>query len=134
MKKKNLLIITALLLLAATASIYVYWNKPARNVTAEKALNISATALFEQYVKDEKAANTLYLDKALLVTGKVVEVKTNADGKTVCILQTSDPFFGIQCSFAEATSIQNNSTITVKGICTGYLSGADVVMKDCRLP
>jgi hypothetical protein len=42
-------------------------------------------------------------------------------------LKSSDPIFGVNCTFKnDPGPLQKNSTITFKGVCTGYLS--DVII------
>jgi hypothetical protein len=61
----------------------------------------------------------------------VASVKTNQEGKTVAVLKTSDPMFGVQCTMKETTTLQAGQQVVLKGICTGYLM--DVVLIDCYL-
>ena len=54
-------------------------------------------------------------------------ITVNQAGETVVYLQSSDPVFGVNCTFKEDPgAIEKGSTITFKGICTGFLS--DVVL------
>lgn len=107
------------------------WYKPHRNAANEKAIVTTAKDIFSSYNKDEKAANVKYLDKAVEVSGEIVETKTNQQGKMVCILKTDDPFFGVNCTFKQNEDLKAGQQITLKGICTGYLTGADVIVIDC---
>jgi hypothetical protein len=126
-------LIIALVLLVAVALVYggYQWFKPARNVQSETAVTITATDLYKAFQANEKEPK--YLDKAVQVSGTVVETNTNQAGQTVCILQSDDPVFGINCTFRKNTPIQKGQQIILKGLCTGYLSGADVVLRDCEL-
>lgn len=127
MRKKNILIIIVLVLIGAISYGVYVWNKPARDVVKENGLKVSAVEIFAAYMNDEAAADKLYLNKAIEVTGVVSEVKKNQEGKTVIYLQTEDPVFGINCTFKEEPgSISKGSTVTFKGICTGLLS--DVII------
>jgi len=61
------------------------------------------------------------------VTGTVSEILTNQDGRSVLVLKTNDPLFGISCTMTDDISrVQPGMSVTIKGICTGYLS--DVVI------
>lgn len=127
MRKKNILIIIVLVLIGAISYGVYVWNKPARDVVKENGLKVSAVEIFAAYMNDEAAADKLYLNKAIEVTGVVSDVKKNQEGKTVIYLQTEDPVFGINCTFKEEPgSISKGSTVTFKGICTGLLS--DVII------
>ncbi len=116
-------------ILAGGAYAWYMWNKPARDVTDEKAIEITATAIFEAYNSDEAAANKQYLDKAVAVTGVVADFRANQVGEKVAILESTDPMFGVNCTFkTDPGQIEKGSTITFKGICKGFLS--DVVVKE----
>lgn len=107
-------------------AVYI-WNKPARDVSNEKGIKITAVAIFDSFTNNEKAANISFLNKAVEVTGKVINVKTNQAGNTVVYLQSNDPVFGVNCTFKQNPGkIIKGQLITFKGICTGYLS--DVVL------
>ena len=105
--------------------------KPHRDAANEKAIVTTAKDIFASYNKDEKEANAKYLDKAVEITGEIAETKTNQQGKMVCILKTDDPFFGVNCTFKQNENLKVGQQVTLKGICTGYLTGADVIVIDC---
>lgn len=119
----------AVIAVAGVAYALYVWYKPARDVKDEKAVSITAQQIFDAYSKDEKSANTLYLDKAIQVSGEVKSIKTNQQGKTVVMLKTGDEMFGVQCTLKEAAALKEGDQVTIKGICTGYLM--DVVLIDC---
>ena len=127
--KKNVLAIIAILAIGAAGYAYYIWNKPARDVTKEQGIRISATAIFDSFTNNEPAANAAFLNNAIEVTGTVSDVKKNQAGETVVYLQSSDPVFGVNCTFKQDPgSIVKGSTITFKGICTGFLS--DVIINE----
>ncbi|MES2778102.1 MAG: hypothetical protein V4722_28260 [Bacteroidota bacterium] len=123
------LIVLSLPVLGGVLSFLGTWYMPHRDVKTEKAVVISADELLKAFITNEKEPK--YLDKAVQVSGEVMETKTNQEGKTVCYLKTSDPFSVINCTFKDNTTVTAGQQLTVTGICTGYLSGADVVMIDC---
>ena len=109
------------------AYAWYIWNKPARDVTNEEGIQISAVAIFDSFSNNEQAAKASFLNKAIEVTGTVSSVKKNQAGETVLYLKSNDPVFGVNCTFKQDPGvIEKGSTITFKGICTGYLS--DVVL------
>jgi len=96
-------------------------------VQDEKAVTIAATAIFDSFTVNETKANELYLNKAIQVTGEISEFKKNQDGQAVVYLKSTDPVFGVNCTFKEDPGpLEKGTTITFKGICTGYLS--DVII------
>ncbi len=132
MKKK---IILAGLIAAVVGAIgvwYFIFYKPThfkRDVTDEQGVSITAIQIVKDFTANEDSANKMYLNKALAITGEVIEAKKNQDGKPTVTLKSNDNFYNIYCTLKDdAGQIQGGTTITVKGICTGFLS--DVVIID----
>lgn len=96
------------------------WNKPARTVNGEKGIAISATDLYKAYSANEKAADSIYLNKAIEVSGLVAGAEKNQDGGTMLILETGDPVANIQCTMQEKNAnADKGKNVTVKGFCSG---------------
>jgi len=124
---KKLVIIGTILIVVLAIIGYKLYNKGHRSVEDETAIVINASDLFTEYEANETEANTKYLDKVIEVKGTVSEIIKNQDGKSVIILSTSNPMFGINCTMeGESEKITVGSRVSIKGICTGYLS--DVVL------
>jgi len=125
---KKILVIAILFLIAfGFGYAYYVWNKPARDVTKEEGIKITAVAIFDSFTNNEHAANVSFLNKAIEVSGRISNVKHNQAGKTVVYLHTDDPVFGVNCTFKENPgNIITGDSIVFKGICTGYLS--DVIL------
>jgi len=101
------------------------------NIEKAKAITIEASALFDEYSANEKAANAKYIDKVLEVSGEVTNVSKNAEGLTVIMLKTNDLMFGVNCTMEEKeVKCKAGDKLTLKGICTGYLT--DVVLIRCH--
>ena len=62
---KTLLIIGLIGLLAGGGFVYWIFNKPHRDVTQEKAVQLTDQKLFDAFKANEAAANQRYLDKAI---------------------------------------------------------------------
>lgn len=106
---------------------YSLINKPHRSVADEIGIEVSSSDLFQQFETNEETGNTKFLDKAILVSGEVAEIVTNQEGKTVVILATDNPLFGVSCTMeGSSDGVQIGSSVMIKGICVGYLS--DVVI------
>lgn len=126
-KKKIALVVLGAVALFGFTYGYYMWNKPARDVTEEKGMEITAMAIFDSFTVNETRANKLYLDKAIQVTGEVTDIKKNQAGETVVYLKSNDPVFGVNCTFKENPgTLVKGSNITFKGVCTGFLS--DVII------
>ena len=128
---KILLILGVIAVLAGSATIYWLYNKPHRDVTKEQGLALSAQNLYDSFSINEDEANKKYLDKAIELTGEVANVSTNQDGQVVTDFKTSDPLFFINCTFkTNPGELKPGQTITFKGICTGYIPDANVVINE----
>ncbi len=112
----------------ALSAWYVFY-KPVRNILQEKALVIKAEEIYNAFLRDEKKANTIYLDKAIMVSGKISEIKTNQQGQQVIILETRDPIFGVVCTMTKPAFITRGTNANIKGFCTGFTN--DVILRDC---
>ena len=129
--KKILLVMLLIGLVTGGIMVYRIFTKPHRDVTTEKAVSISAQAIFDAFKTDEAAANKLYLDKAIQLSGEVLDVNTNQEGKTVVNFKTNDPLFVINCTFkTNPGALKAGDTINFKGICTGYIPDANVVINE----
>ncbi len=130
-KSKKLLKILALLLVVGVVAGgfigYKMYNKPHRNVEAASSVKIEAVQLVTEYETNEAEANKKYLDKVLNVSGKVTEISKNQDGNHVVTLVGSD-MGTVICTVEDkaAAPPAAGDVVTVKGICTGYLT--DVVL------
>ena len=128
---KILLIIGLAIVVTGSIIAYKIFNKPHRDVTTEQGVQLSAQKLYDAFRTNEAEANKLYLDQAIEMTGEVSEVTTNQDGKTVVNFKTSDPLFVINCTFkTNPGELKPGQTITFKGICTGYIPDANVVINE----
>ncbi|MEO7309856.1 MAG: hypothetical protein ABIX01_05640 [Chitinophagaceae bacterium] len=126
---KKTLVAVGILAVGGLVFFFKTWYAPHRDVRDEKAVVVSANDLLKAFVANEK--DLKYLDKALDVSGIVEETKTNQAGKTVCLLKTEDDFAVINCTFKDSIAVTAGQQVSITGICTGYLTGADVVMIDC---
>lgn len=130
-------IIPLVLLIAIIGGIvgYQMYNKPHEDMRSAKAdLEVEATDLFSAYESDEAAANTKFLDKKIVVKGKVMKVETDEAGKVGITLDAGGMLGGVVCKLDELTDHQRTEfaegeTIAFKGICTGMLM--DVVLERC---
>lgn len=131
-KKKAILSTLVVIVLAVVCTwyyVFVYSKHHHRDVTGEKAILISASDIAKQYQDNETNANTAYLDKAVAVSGEVVETGKNQDGKTTVSLKTDDPMTTVFCTLKDSMAIAEvGKNIKIKGVCIGFLS--DVRLKD----
>jgi hypothetical protein len=133
---KRFLIPALIVLIIALIAGYFIWNKPHRKAEDEAGIAITAEALYNAYKTDEKAANALYLNKVIEVSGELASQEKNQDGQPVAILrgEAGDDLLagGIMCTMREKdVRIPAGGPMRIKGICTGFAN--DVHLTDCIL-
>jgi len=134
MSTKNKIIIILALIAAIAFGIYyyifVYSSNNHRQVQSETGIVITADSLVAKYQADEKLANSLYLNKAVVVTGMLLSIDKNQEGKTTIVLGRTDSFSNVSVTMISTAPITQKvgESITIKGLCTGALS--DVVITD----
>ena len=115
--------------------VYLFNLKPP-DIREEKAVfEISAETLTKEFSENEAVASKKYVDKVLIVFGKVEEIKSFGK-ETSVLLSSNDPMSSVTCSFyqEETTRLKNinaGTKIKIKGKCTGKLM--DVVLNNCSL-
>lgn len=139
MKKKHFLIIIVLILGIGAFIGYKVWNKPFKDPLKGDAIVVTATKLFNDFAKNETAAQTKYVpqklgEKKVQVSGQINEIGKNADGEIFYTLKTGDQMFGVKCILDKKEEITNakvGDNITVRGFCDGY--NMDVIVNRCKI-
>jgi hypothetical protein len=137
MSTKNKIIIVIALITAIAFSayyyIFIYSSNNHRQVQSETAIAITSDSLVAKYQADEKLANSLYLNKAVAVTGNLLSIDKNQEGKTTLVIGRSDSFSNVSVTLTNNAPISQKvgTPITIKGLCTGALS--DVVITDAAV-
>ena len=128
----SLLIAVILSLIGGWYYVFVYSKNHHRDAADEKGIVVNAADVAAEYQSNEQSANAKYLDKALEVTGEVMEVGKNQEGKTTVALKTNDIMTTVFCTLKDSTAnVLPNQKITIKGICIGFIS--DVKIKDAMV-
>lgn len=133
--RKNLIIFILILVIIPISLFFYVYNKPHRDINDEEpVVNITANQLFVEYEQNEDEANERFLDKVIIIEGKIDELDISKEDDPTIIIKNAEDFFGVSCSFGkEMEQLLANKKIgdfiKVKGICKGYLS--DVVLIDC---
>lgn len=132
---RNLIIAILAVGLVSFAVGIFFWTKPVASLENSKAdITVTAAKLMADFESDEAAANEMYLDKVVEVSGVVSEVKSSETGVTV-ILESESMMGGVTCGFKEGSlslaelSQEVGSSMKIKGQCTGYLM--DVILERC---
>lgn len=128
MSVRKIIVLLIVILVGVGAGIgYYQYNRAPQSVSSLRATPVTAAALFSKFSTNEPEANQSYLNKALEVSGTVLEVKHNQDKQSQIILDGGDPMFGIACTMDKISgNIKTGDRVVIKGICTGYLN--DVIL------
>lgn len=103
--------------------------KPHADINKLKVeFKLDAADLLSEFGKDETSATTKYSEKVLEISGKLVAKSKLQNGTDLLVLENE--MEGISCqldsSWASANQpiimgLETGNTVTVKGICKGYL-------------
>lgn len=124
-KTGKIILATALLVIAiGLAGAYRMWNKPHQNVEDAPAIAVTATELYNCFIKDSVKANEQYTNKIVQVSGEVSQVSMNQQLQQVVLLKTAVDEAFVNCTLeGKKVSAKAGDRITLKGICSGYISG-----------
>lgn len=108
------IIVSLLVVLVLLFVLYKYVYKSHRDIANEEVLfTTTASVILDEFKKDEVAANTKYLDKTIIIYGKI----TNLDLKENSI--AIDNILSGKIS-ASDSSLKINDSIKCKGRFIGY--------------
>lgn len=130
--KKYVIILLVFAIIGTITGWYLY-TKPVKSTSSKSTdISLNSEELFNAFTNDEAAANSMYLDKVVSVTGDVTNVSME-DGHRVIRLNSGTEMFGVVCKMeqddSDAEQVNVGEKITIKGICTGMLM--DVIMVRC---
>jgi hypothetical protein len=112
---------------AFLAGVLVYlYNQPQPSLVSKTGIPVTATELYAHFSSDHLQANAVYLNKVLQVSGQVLTIKNTPHAGRIVILNTGDPMYGVACTLnmlqATGRLVQPGEKITIKGLCSGYVS------------
>ncbi len=135
MQKKGKFFLAGILLCLFLFSVWSYFlfsrkHESTKNLKAD--ISINAADLYNQYSANEAEANRKFLNKVILVRGKISEATNNGNAQSYVLDKISSG--GINCQMTAEKDktdfiIPADSIITIKGKCTGFLM--DVNLVDC---
>ena len=119
-------------LIAIAAMIgYRAWNKPHENIEDAIAIKTNASLLYNSLANDSLNAKSDFINKVVMVSGKVKQVSENQQKQQVILLETNVQDGSVNCTMEEKIkNIKAGDSILLKGICMGYAGGD----KDIDLP
>lgn len=136
MNRKKIILAVLILGIIGAFIAYKMYNKPHVNVAnSESDIFLSADKILKDFSLDENTANSKYLEKIIEVKGVVSDTKIEKE-KGIITLKTNDDFGNVLChlsteSTKKISSLIAGQTISVKGICTGFLM--DVILVKCEI-
>lgn len=84
--KRKLILIIGVILLISLGYGYFEYNKTHRNIEDEQAsVQIESVDLFAAYESDEMQANKKYLDRVILVSGRVTEIEKGSKSSMIVL-------------------------------------------------
>lgn len=120
MNKKYGIIVPLVLVLGVIS--YFYTQKSHRDISTEKVeFRLSSDTLLNQFISNEGAASSKFLDKTIVIFGSVTEINKN-------FLTLDDKIY---CKFDEVIPKNNTkSLIEIKGRCIGFDSLSEQIKLD----
>ncbi|MFY0601472.1 MAG: hypothetical protein JXR03_17490 [Cyclobacteriaceae bacterium] len=126
----NKILTGAVLLLIAGVVGYYFYDKPVQGIDDLKAdFELTAIDLVNQYMLDERSADSLYLGKILQVEGQLLQIES---GEFTVVTLTGIDISNVRGQLVVGTgtdSFKDKKRITIKGRCAGTL--LDVTLNDC---
>jgi hypothetical protein len=142
MKKKRIILsVIAIAIIGGAWYGYSEYNRKVKDLADVKAQVImKSNELIDAFEKDEKAANTQYLDKIIAVNGNVKAIEKDDRGHYSIVLGDAGGMSSVRCSMdsvhvKDIVNIKEGINVVVKGACTGFnadeLLGSDVILNRC---
>lgn len=136
-KKRIWLSILSALLVIAICVLAIYLNRTPSKVTQKTVVEvkISSEDLLAEFLNDEAKANQDYVEKVIEVEGIVKEV-TFLNNRYTVLLQGQGEYACLMCDMnieemERIKEISTGDTITLKGVCKGFLM--DAILLNCVL-
>jgi hypothetical protein len=126
---KNKKAIVWLTLLATIITGFTIWyfifyqpTVARRDVNKEKSIGITAAMLINEFQTNETAANNKYTNKVVEISGTIEKIVTD-EMSTVVYLHTGIEGTSVSGRLKQQQTVTENTSITMKGILTGYILG-----------
>ncbi len=121
--KKILLIILCLMVVAGVAIYFIFTEKFEDTGKEEAAYTIAANDLIKEFQENDSLANIKYVEKIILVNGKIAETETadtSVNIKMIDTLTGSYIIFAFQEQHIKAAKqLKEGDMVSIKGSCSG---------------
>ncbi len=141
---RKMIIWLIVLLVVLSGAIYFYkeFNRTNADLTKVEAdYRVEAPTFLDEFVKNDTLTGRKYNGKVIEVTGNVKNIEKDEMGYSTILLGDTSSLSAVRCSMdsvyqADAASVTNGTSVTIRGICTGYNAdelglGADVILNRC---
>ena len=134
MKKKiilGVLLIGALSLIGVWYFVFYRPTHHVRDIANEDAIVVSAKDIVNDFKMNESIAYKKYpTTKVVEITGEVAECGKDQTGHPTVSLKSDDPFSNVSVTLRQEKplEVKGGSTITIRGVVTGFLS--DVMVNE----
>jgi len=134
--KKHRVVVTMAVIIVVITGIYgykEYTRKLPDTHTLKATFKLTAGDLLRQFEADEFKATAQYSDRVIMVQGIIGSIQTSDFGGTI-FLNNENSITSVICQFdqkdfKEIPEMHKGESISIKGICSGYLM--EVVMVRC---
>lgn len=143
-RKKIFLLLFLLAAVAAAWYGYKEYTRTNKDLASAKAdFVLAATDLIKEYESNDAASAEKYNGKILEISGQVKAVEKDDKGYYTVVIGDNNSMSSIRCAIDsthqnKATSLINQSSVTVRGACTGYNKdemglGSDIILNRCAV-
>lgn len=143
MKRKKIILLLLLLAVAVVAwygyKEYTRTNKDIATVKADFVL--TSTEFIKEYESNDAVSAEKYNGKILEISGQVKAVEKDDKGYYTVVMGDNTSMSSVRCAIDsthqdKATGLINQSSVTVRGACTGYNKdemglGSDIILNRC---
>ncbi|MDP2337684.1 MAG: hypothetical protein Q8N05_14815 [Bacteroidota bacterium] len=126
--KYAIILVLVLIVVGAGIGLKMFFKPHADISKLDAEYKVEATAIMDEFQKDENAATLKYSEKPIEINGKLVAKNKLPNGTDLLVLENE--MEGISCqldsNWAAANpqviqALETGSQVTVKGVCKGFL-------------
>ena len=143
-RKKTILLLFFLAAVVAAWYGYKEYTRTNKDLAYAKAdFVLSATDLIKEYESNDAASAEKFNGKILEINGQVKAVEKDDKGYYTVVIGDNTSMSSVRCAIDsthqdKATGLINQSSVTVRGACTGYNKdemglGSDIILNRCVL-
>jgi hypothetical protein len=141
-RKMIIWLIVFLVVLSGAINFYKEFNRTNADLTKVNAdYRVEDLSFLNEFVKNDTLTGRKYNGKVIEVTGNVKSIEKDEMGYSTILLGDASSLSAVRCSMdsvhqSDAASLANGTSVTIRGICTGYNAdelglGADVILNRC---